>query len=296
MDKPPSLKNFILEIYHVWINEKPNQLAAALAYFGMFSFAAVIYLAYRLAGIFIDEAAAAELFYTRVEAVLGAETAAFIQDSVSAIANANTGGSWFITIVSGITLLMAAMGLFLQLKYVLNRIWGVPLIQRGQRLALLRQRLFAFLIVIALGLLIVLVTVVNVVFAWFGSIIEDYFGGSSILSALNVLALLGVIALALAFTYKVLPDVKIAWRDVWLGSIITALLMALGGLVIGLYFKLGGVHSAFEAAGAFAVLMIAIYYFAQIFLFGAIITRVYARRYGSMRDEHYPQVADPADE
>jgi len=284
MDKPPSLKNFLLEIYHAWIDEKPNQLAAALAYFGMFSFAAVIYLAYRLAGVFIDEAAAAELFYTRIEAVLGAETAAFIQDSVSAIAAANTGGSWFITIVSGITLLMAAMGLFLQLKYVLNRIWGVPLIQRGQRLALLRQRLLAFLIVIALGLLIVLATVVNVVFTWLGAIFKDFTGKSYLPSVLYVLAILGVIALAIAFTYKVLPDVKIAWRDVWLGSIVTALLMALGGLVIGLYFKLGGVHSAFQAAGAFAVLMIAIYYFAQIFLFGAIITRIYAQRYGSLRE------------
>ncbi len=284
MDKLPSIKSFVREIYQIWIDEKPNQLAAALAYFGMFSFAAVIYLAYRLAGIFIDEAAAAELFYTRIEAVLGAETAAFIQDSVSSIAAANTGGSWFITIVSGITLLMAAMGLFLQLKYVLNRIWGVPLIQRGQRLALLRQRLFAFLIVIALGLLIVLATVVNVVFAWLGAIFKDITGKSYLPSFLYVLALLGVMALAIAFTYKVLPDVKIAWRDVWLGSIVTALLMSLGGLAIGLYFKLGGVHSAFEAAGAFAVLMIAIYYFAQIFLFGAIITRVYAQRYGSKRE------------
>ncbi len=284
MDKQTSLKNFAQEIYQIWISEKPNQLAAALAYFGMFSFAAVIYLAYRLAGVFIDEAAAAELFYTRIEAVLGAETAAFIQDSVSSIEAANTGGSWFITIVSGITLLMAAMGLFLQLKYVLNRIWGVPLIQRGQRLALLRQRLFAFLIVIALGLLIVLATVVNVVFAWLGAIFKDFTGRSYLPSVLYVLALLGVMALAIAFTYKVLPDVKIAWRDVWLGSIVTAFLIALGGLVIGLYFKLGGVHSAFEAAGAFAVLIISIYYFAQIFLFGAIITRVYAQRYGSMRE------------
>jgi membrane protein len=284
MDKSPSLKNFLLEIYQAWINEKPNQLAAALAYFGMFSFAAVIYLAYRLAGVFIDEVAAAEQFYTRIEMVLGPETAAFIKDSVSSIEAANTGGSWFITIVSGITLLLAAIGLFLQLKYVLNRIWGVPLIQRGQRLAILRQRLFAFIIIIALGLLIVLATVVNVFFAWFGAIFNDIVGRSYLPSALYVLALLGIIALANAFIYKVLPDVKIAWRDVWFGSIITALLMALGGLVIGLYFKLGGVHSAFEAAGAFAVVIIAIYYFAQIFLFGAIITRVYAQRYGSMRE------------
>jgi membrane protein len=137
--------------------------------------------------------------------------------------------------------------------------------------------------VIALGLMVVLVTMVNVAFAWFGTIIKDDVGGSSLLSLLNVLALLGVLVLANAFIYKVLPDVKIAWRDVWAGAIAAALLIALGGLAFGLYFKLGGIHSAFEAAGAFAVLMIAIYYFAQIFLFGAIITRVYAHRYGSKR-------------
>jgi membrane protein len=284
MDKRPALRNFIRQIYQIWISEKPNQLAAALAYFGMFSFAAVIYLAYRLAGIFINEAAAAERFYTRIETVLGSETASFIQDSVSAISSASTGGSWIISAVSLISLLLAAMGLFLQLTYVLNRIWGVPLMQRGQRLAIIRQRLFAFVMVIALGLLVILATVVNVVFTWLGSLIKDYFGGSNLLSALNVLALLGIIVLANAFIYKVLPDVKIAWRDVWPGSIAAALLMALGGLVLGLYFKYGGISSAFQAAGAFAVLMIAIYYFAQIFLFGAIITRVYAQKYGSQRD------------
>jgi membrane protein len=214
---------------------------------------------------------------------LGAETASFIQDSVSAISAANSGASWIVSAISLFTLLFAAMGLFLQLKYVLNRIWGVPLVNRGQKFAFVRQRLFAFIMVIAFGLMVVLATVVNVAFAWLGSIIEDYVERSSLLSLLNVLALLGVLVLANAFIYKVLPDEKIAWRDVWAGAITATLLMALGGLVFGLFFKLGGVHSAFEAAGAFAVLMIAIYYFAQIFLFGAIITRVYAQRYGSKR-------------
>lgn len=283
MDKFTSLKNFGIEIYQAWISEKPNQLAAALAYFGMFSFAAVIYLAYRIAGIFINEVAAAERFYARIANVLGAETAAYIKDSVAAISAANTGGSWIVSLISLGTLLFAAMGLFLQLKYVLNRIWGVPLVRRDKRSAMLRQRLFAFLMVIALGLLIILGTVVNVAFAWFGTIMEEFLGRSTWLSVLNVCVLLGLIVLANAFTNKVLPDVKIAWRDVWPGSVAAALLMALGGLVIGLYFKLGGIGSAFEAAGAFAVLMIAIYYFAQIFLFGAIISRLYAQKFGSKR-------------
>jgi membrane protein len=284
MDKPPSIRNFIKEVTQIWVSEKPNQLAAALAYFGMFSFAAVIYLAFLIAGIFINEAAAAERLYTRIEAVLGAETAAFIQDSVAAISAANEGGSLVISAVSLISLLLAAMGLFLQLKYVLNRIWGVPLIQVGNRLAIIRQRLFAFIMVIALGLLVILVTMVNLIFAWFGSIVEDLFANSGLVSVLNILALLAVVVLANAFVYKVLPDVKLAWRDVWFGSLATTFLMAIGGLVIGLYFKVGGIGSAFEAAGAFAILMITIYYFAQIFLLGALVTRIYAQKYGSMRE------------
>ena len=203
---------------------------------------------------------------------------------MAAISAANEGGSWIISAVSLISLLLAAMGLFLQLKYVLNRIWGVPLIQVGNRLAIIRQRLFAFIMVIALGLLVILVTVVNVVFAWFGSIVKEFVGASNLLSVLNILALLAVVVLANAFVYKVLPDVKLTWRDVWFGSIAATLLMALGGLMMGLYFKLGGIHSAFQAAGGFAVILIAIYYFAQIFLFGAIVTRVYAQRYGSRRE------------
>jgi membrane protein len=283
MAKLTSLRNFVQEIYQIWVNEKPNQLAAALAYFGMFSFAAVIFIAFWLASFFINEAAAAEQFYTRIEAVLGTETAVFIQESVASIAASTSGGSLIVSLVSLISLLFAAMGLFLQLKYVLNRIWGVPLILKGQKLASIRQRLFAFIMVIALGLLVILTTVVNVAFTWFGSVVEDYTGNSGLISALNLLALLGVIVLANAFIYKVLPDVKLAWRDVWSGSVVAALLMALGGLVIGLYFRFGGVNSSFEAAGAFAVLMISIYYFAQIFLVGAIITRVYTQKYGSKR-------------
>jgi membrane protein len=283
MGKLRTLKTFLVEVYQVWAVEKPSQLAAALAYFGIFSFSAVIYIAYWLAGLFIDEAAAAERLYERIEAALGSETAAFIQDSVNAVSTANTGGSWIITLVSLGTLLFAAVGLFLQLKYALNRIWGVPLIDLKDKFAFVRQELFAFLMVIALGLLVILVTVVNVVFAWFGSVIEKYTGESSLVSILNVLALLGVIILTNAFIYKILPDVKLAWRDVWPGSIAVTFLMIFGGLVIGIYFRSGGVHSAFDAAGAFAVLMIAIYYFAQIFLLGAVITRVYTHQYGSMR-------------
>jgi membrane protein len=283
MNRLSTLKKFILDVYQVWVSERPSQLAAALAYFGIFSFAPVIYFAYWVASLFINGVAAAERFYTRLEAVLGPETAAFIKDSVAAISSTNSGGSWLITLISLGTLLFAAMGLFLQIKYALNRIWGIPPTPAGERWAWLRQQLFAFIMLIALGLLVILTTLVNLVFAWFGTIVQHYLGRGNLLPVLNLLALFSLIILAFAFVYKVLPDLKVAWRDVWLGSVTATILTVLGGLLIRLYFSLGGVGSAFEAAGAFAVLMIAIYFFAQIFLLGAVITRIYAYKYGSKR-------------
>jgi len=277
------VKEFGKEVYLVWVSEKPNQLAAALAYFGIFSFAAVIYLAFRIAGIFIDEAAAAERFYSRVATVLGPEIATFIQDTVVAITSSSTGASILATIVSVGSLLFAAMGMFLQLKYVLNRIWHVPLAQTGQKLAMIRRYFFAFIMVIALSLLVIMITLVNIIFGLFASIINDYFEISNFASIAGILALLAIFILAHAFTYKILPDIKLTWRDVWLGSIVATLVMAVGVLLLTIYYKFGGVQSAMQAAGAFAVVIIAIYYFAQIFLMGAIITRVYARRYGSLR-------------
>jgi len=150
--------------------------------------------------------------------------------------------------------------LFLQIKYALNRVWGIPPTPPGDRFAFLKQQLFAFIMLMALGLLIILATLVNLVFAWFGTIVQYYIGRGNLLTVFNMLALFGLLILAFAFVHKVLPDLKVAWR-VWPGSIMATLLTALGGLLRGLYFSLGGVHSAFEAAGAFAVLMIAIYFF-----------------------------------
>ena len=185
-------------------------MAAALAYFGIFSFAPVIYVAYWVASLFINEVAAGERFYTPLEAVLGPETLAFIKDSVAAISAANTGGSWIITLISLGTLLFAAMGLFLQIKYALNRVWGIPPTPAGQRLAFLKQQLFAFIMLIALGLLTILATLVNLVFAWLGTAVQYFLGRGNLLPILNLLALFGLIILA-AFVYKVLPDLKVAW-------------------------------------------------------------------------------------
>jgi membrane protein len=277
MKTRPSLIEFAKEIYRIWATERPGQLAAALAYYGMFAFAPVIFIAFWVAGFFIDQLSAVNQFYVRLENLLGPEVAEMIQDSVEAIANSTAGSSVIATVISVVALLLAASGLFYQLQFALNKIWGVPTPERGQTTGLIRQRLFSFLMVIGVGLMLILATLTNVVITWFGSL----FSLSPSMPVLNVLGFLGIATLAFALIFKILPEAEITWRDVWIGAIVTAILIALALFIFGAYLSRGNVGSAFEAAGAFAVLLIGIYTIAQVFLFGAMFTRVFAATYGS---------------
>ena len=280
MNSRPSIKEFAKELYRIWATERPGQLAAALAYYGMFAFAPVIFIAFWVAGFFIDQFSAAQ-FYTRMENLLGPEVTIFIQDSVNAISETTTGSSFITTLISVAALLLAASGLFYQLIFALNKIWGVPAPERGRTSGLIRQRLFSFLMVISVGLLLILGSLVNVIITWFGSLFDI----SSSMPVISALAFLGIATLAFALIYKILPETEISWRDVWVGAFVTAVLVILATVIFGAYLSLGNVGSAFEAAGAFAVLLIGIYTIAQVFLFGAMFTRVYAEMYGSKTGE-----------
>ena len=277
MKTRPSLIEFAKELYRIWATERPGQLAAAIAYYGMFAFAPVIFIAFWVAGIFIDQLSSVNQFYVRLENLLGPEVTEMIQESVEAIASSTTGSSVIATLVSVVALLLAASGLFYQLQFALNKVWGVPTPERGQTVGLIRQRLFSFLMVIGVGLLLILATLTNVIITWFGSLLNL----SPSMPLLNTLAFLGIATLAFALIYKILPEEDITWRDVWIGALVTAVLVGLALLIFGAYLNRGNVGSAFEAAGAFAVLLIGIYTIAQVFLFGAMFTRVFAATYGS---------------
>jgi membrane protein len=272
----PSIIEFAKELYRIWATERPGQLAAALAYYGMFAFAPVIFIAFWVAGFFISQFST-DLFFTRMETLLGPEVTIFIQDSVNAIAETTTDSSIIATLISVGALLLAASGLFYQLIFALNKVWGVPQPEHGQTSGLIRQRLFSFLMVIGVGLLFILATMANVIISWFGSL----FGLDSTMPVISAVAVLGIATVAFALIYKILPEAEISWRDVWIGAFVTAVLVIIAVIIFGAYLSLGNVGSAFEAAGAFAVLLIGIYTIAQVFLFGAMFTRVYAEMYGS---------------
>jgi membrane protein len=142
--------------------------------------------------------------------------------------------------------------------------------------------------VIGVGLLLIVATLINVILAWFGSLVEAYIGIGNSTVILTWLATLGLITLSFALLYKVLPDIHVAWRDVWAGAFAAALLAMVAGSLATIYFSLGNVGSAFQAAGAFAVLLLAIYYIAQIFLLGVVITRAFALRHASGINNQQP--------
>jgi membrane protein len=282
----PASVDFFKEIYAIWIAERPTQLAAALAYFGLFSFAPVIYIAFSVAGIFIDQAALMERFMTRLEAGLGPGVTQVIEDMLANLAPKSTESSVLISVISIGALLLAASGVFFQIQFALNTVWKVPITTQGATLRMVRQRLFSFLMVIAIGLLLVGAAVLSVLVNWLSSI-SIRFGFQP---SLTVLGFFALTTLSFGLLYKLLPDVKVAWRDVWVGAAAAACLVTLGGWLIIFFMSHTSLSSALEAAGSFVVLLTGFYYFAQIFLFGAILTRLYAQRYGSL---HQPPAEQP---
>ena len=272
---------FLKDIYLAWSAENPSQLAAALAYYGVFAFAPVIFIALTVASLFVDEPATASQLFAQFEDTLGPETAQFVQDIVvNASRRASGGTAWrspATSLISFGVLSYAASGLFVQLQHALNTIWEVPLASRDGIMASIKDRLLAFVMAIGVGLLLVLATLLSIVV----SVLTSFFDWGSHVPITNFVSMVGLATISFALIYKVLPDVEIAWRDVWIGAAVTALVVSIGGWLVGFYLTHSNTGSAFEAAGALAVLLIAFYYIAQIFLFGAVFTKVYASRFGS---------------
>ena len=269
--------NFVKAIYKIWVNERPTTLAAALAYYSLFSFAPAIFIALTIVGIFLNEQEVVARFLVKIEQTFGSEMATFIQDSVLSVSQSTSESSTLISIIGFIALFLAASMLFFQLQYALNTIWEVPPPKQGATFSLIKNRLLAFAMVIGIGILMIAATMFSIISSSFASLLRlDIM--TQLLNACGAIALLTI---SLALIYKILPEVEIRWRDVWIGSAVTAILIVVGVRLLGLYLSSTRFTSALEAAGTVAVLLITFYILAQIFLFGAVFTRVYASIFGT---------------
>lgn len=263
-----------------WLEDKAPQLGAALALYAAISIAPLLIIALAIAAQFLGQRAAEGRIVSELESYVGQQAAQAIQDMIK---SADQPGAGSVAAILGIAvLLFGASGVFSMLQTALNTIWEVkPKEGRGVS-GIVRDRVLSFGMVFVVAVLllasVVLTAFVSSLSTWF----EDLPGPTEWLAPIaNFVVSLIVVTVLFAMIFKWLPDVKIAWSDVWLGAAVTAVLFTIGKSAIGFYLSHSSTASSYGVAGSFMVLLLWIYYSSQILFFGAEVTQVYANQFGS---------------
>jgi len=283
-----AILSFVKELVKAWDEDKPARLAAGLAYYSLFSLIPLIFIVFTIAGIFVKEVNVAAQLFEKIEKVFGPDLVSLIQGALESLEVSTTSSGVIRSLIGFIALFFAASGLFVNLKYAINTVWQVPPKEYAGLMAFIVNRLLAFVIVIGFGVLLVAVAFVSMII----NKLSDWIRIDSTIITIDQIGLVVISIFVFAIFYKILPDAEVKWRDVWGGAIFANILLALGLWIVVTF--LGGVNykSATEAAGALAVMLIAVYYGAQIFLIGAEFTKVYAHRYGSKKEGGTNEIVD----
>src|ERR1051326_1435522 len=261
--------------------DKAQRLGAALAYYTIFSLAPLLLIAIALDGMVFGREAAQGQIFGQLRGVLGSQAAQAVQEMVKGAAKPKSGT--IATVVGIVTLLFGAAGVFGQLKDALNTIWNVEPKTTGGIMAMIKDRFLSFAMVFGVGFLLLVSLVLDAAVAAAGKFVGDRLPGGEVLwQGVQLVMSLAVVTLLFALIFRFLPDVHPTWRDVWFGAIFTGVLFVLGKFALGLYLGKSAVGSSYGAAGSLVVLLLWVYYSAQILFFGAEFTQVYARKHGSM--------------
>jgi len=281
-----------------WVEDRASQLGAALAFYSILSLAPLLVIAISIAGFIFGEQAARGQIVAQIEDMVGQQGAEAIQIM---LAHANRPDRGIVATVLGVAmLLVGATGFFNQLRDSLNIIWDVPVPEKRGIGHFVRDWLFPFFLVMGTGFLLLVSLVLSAAIAAVKQHVSGWLPGQEALWHVTDLGVSFIlVSLLFALIYKVLPATRVEWRDVWFGALLTAALFMIGKLLLGLYLGKSGIGSAHGAAGSLVVLVVWIYYASQILFFGAELTQVVARRYGSKtfsppkRHDHAP-TAKPA--
>jgi membrane protein len=272
--------SLLKETFNEWQHDKVPILAAALSYYMIFSIAPILILVIAVVGFIVGEQIAQEEVFAQLESFFGSENAASIrtvlQNQFSPSSNITA------TIIAVVTILFGATTVFAQLKQALNLIWGVePKPGRGVK-SFIQTRILSILMVLGIGFVLLLSLIISSVLSGATTWLEKLlFIPSFVWSLVDLVISLSLTTLLFGQIYRVLPDVRIAWKDVAVGAGITAVLFTIGKSLISLYLGNSSIGSAYGAAGSFVIVLVWIFYSTQIFLFGAEFTQVWSRRYGS---------------
>lgn len=273
-----------------WLDDYAPSMGAAIAFYTVFSLAPLLIIVIGIAGFFWGREAAQGQLLDQVSAMVGAEGGKAVESVVLGAQEPAQGIA--ATVISVVMLVIGATTVFSELQSALDRIWKVNAKKQSGIWALIRARLLSFGLILTLAFLLLVSLVVSTLLAALGSWVGGGIPGWGVLlQAVNEAITLGILTLLFAMIYRFMPQVSVAWRDVWAGAFVTAVMFEIGKFLIGLYMAKASVASSYAAAGSLVIVLIWVYYAAQVFLLGAEFTRVYAETHGSRRD-HIP--ATPA--
>ncbi len=279
--KLKTIFTLLKETVDEWNKDKASRLAAALAYYTVFSLSPLLIIAIAIAGAIFGEEAARGEIVGQIQGLVGKDGAEFIQTAIESAAKPTEGGG-LASAISVVVLLFGASGVFVELQDALNTIWEVKPNPKAGAGTFIRTRFLSFSMVLGIGFLLLVSLLLTAglsgVVAYLGNLFPII---SSLLQVANFVLGFIVTTVLFGLIYKFLPDVKIAWSDVLIGAAITSLLFSIGRYGLGLYLGNSSFGSTYGAAGSLVIILAWVYYAAQILFFGAEFTQVYARRYGS---------------
>lgn len=272
--------SLIRQTFDEWLEDGAPRLGAALAYYSIFSLGPLLIIAIAVASLFFDGAAAQQQIIGQIRSLVGDQGAQAIE---AMLAGASTGNQSVIATAIGVAvLLFGALSVVVQLKDALNIIWNVESAAVSGFWSYVRTYLLSLAAVLGLGFLLTISLIGSALIAGMGQAFASGFSEAA-LHAVNFVVNFLVLTVLFAMMFKYLPDIRIGWRDVWIGAALTALLFNLGKFLIALYLGKQGLESTYGAASSIVLILVWIYYSAQIVFFGAEFTQVYARRFGSLR-------------
>lgn len=270
----------VKETFSKWIDDKAPRLAAALSYYTIFAMAPTLVIVIGVASMVFGQDAAQGKIVTEIEGLVGREGAEAVQTILKNSAQDDAGP--LATVLGFLLLIVGATSVFIELQDSLNTIWGVaPKPGRGI-MGMIKDRVLSFAMVVGTGFVLMVSLLVSAALTaletWMVGAMPDI--SVVVVQIVQTIVSLAIFTLLIGAIYRVLPDAKIAWRDVGTGAFITAALFTLGKYLIGLYLGQGSVSSTYGAAGSLAVLFVWVYYSGLIFFLGAEFTQVYANRWG----------------
>lgn len=262
-----------------WNDKDPFRQSAVIAYYAIFSIPGLLVLIISITGYFFGRDAVNENIINQISSTMGANTATSIKEMLTKVSESKS--SVLGSTISISVLLLGATGVFVELQKSLNDIWHVKLVKQNGIWLMVKARLFSFGLIVAIAFLLLVSLVVSTGLTALSGLIKGYTSDFMVImfNILNFIFSLAVVSLLFAMMYKILPDAKIEWKHVWVGSLITGLLFTIGKTALAFYFGTADPGSVYGAAGSVILMLLWVSYSSMIVFFGAEFTAAYAHRY-----------------